>query len=139
MFDKELIKRKLVQLTNKLSELEIVAQTPKTEFTKSMIHYEAERLVELIVGYAFDINYHFIKELQLNAPLEYKESFKEIGRKGIIDSSLALRIADSAGLRNILVHHYDELDLDRFYDGLSGGIKDYQEYTKEINLYISST
>ncbi len=135
MFDRELIKRKLVQLTNKLSELESVAKVPKEKFIETLIHYEAERLVELIVGYAFDINYHFIKELGLNAPLEYRESFKEIGKKGIIDNSLAVKIADSAGLRNLLVHHYDEIDLDKFYNGLKGVILDYQEYVKEINNY----
>ena len=133
MLDNELVKRKLVQLTNKLSELETVAVVPKEKFIETLVHYEAERLVELIVGYAFDINYHFIKELNLNAPLEYKESFKELGKKGVIDNGLATKIADSAGLRNLLVHHYDEIDLDRFYNGLKGGIEDYQDYVKEIN------
>lgn len=136
MIDSELIKRKLIQITNKLNELEEVAETPKEKFTQSYIHYEAERLVELIVGNAIDINFHIIKEKQLNAPIEYKESFKVIGKAKIISSELAYRIADSAGLRNLLVHHYDELDLDRFYDGLKGGIKDYEQYIKEINQFI---
>ncbi|KKP88553.1 MAG: hypothetical protein UR93_C0011G0001, partial [Berkelbacteria bacterium GW2011_GWA2_35_9] len=76
-------------------------------------------------------------EKQLNAPIEYKESFKVIGRDKVISSELAYRIADSAGLRNLLVHHYDEIDLDRFYDGLKGGIADYEQYIKEVNQYIN--
>jgi len=137
MIDIELIKRKLTQISNKLNELEEVAQTPKEKFAESLIHYEAERLVELIVGNAIDINFHIIKEKQLNAPIEYKESFKVIGRDKVISSELAYRIADSAGLRNLLVHHYDEIDLGRFYDGLKGGIADYEQYIKEVNQYIT--
>ncbi|KKP87889.1 MAG: hypothetical protein UR93_C0029G0015, partial [Berkelbacteria bacterium GW2011_GWA2_35_9] len=93
MIDIELIKRKLTQISNKLNELEEVAQTPKEKFAESLIHYEAERLVELIVGNAIDINFHIIKEKQLNAPIEYKESFKVIGRDKVISSELAYRIA----------------------------------------------
>lgn len=138
MIDKELVKRKLVQITNKLNELEEVAEASKQKFVETLIHYEAERLVELIVGNAIDINFHIIKELQLNAPIEYKESFKVIGKVKVISSDLAFRIADSAGLRNLLVHHYDEIDLDRFYDGLKSGVKDYQDYVKAVNKYLEN-
>ena len=138
MFDRELIEEKLSQITKYLSKLEPLANLPKLKFTDSDLHYQAERFVELIVGSAIDINFHIIKELNLDAPIKYKESFKVIADAKILDHDLGYQIADSAGLRNIIVHHYDEIDLDRFYDGLAGGIKDYQEYIKEINLYLKN-
>lgn len=136
MIDKDLITRKLGQIVKYLDELEVIAKKSKQDFLSSGIHYEAERLIELIVGNAIDINFHIIKELNLSAPKQYRDSFIELGDNHILDAFFSKRIADSVGLRNILVHHYDEIDLDIFYDGLKGGIKDYEQYVKEINKYI---
>lgn len=136
MIDKDLVTRKLTQMTGYLNELREISNGTKEKFVSSGVHYEAERLVELIVSNAIDINFHIIKERQLSAPKQYRESFLELGKNGILNTEFSQNIANSVGLRNILVHHYDEIDLDIFYDGLKGGIKDYQQYIKEINQFI---
>lgn len=136
MIDKTLIQRKLNQIVHYLDELEFVAKTPKQKFLSSTIHYEAERLIELIVGTALDINFHFIKELQLSTTVQYRDSFLELIKTKILDQKFAKRIANSAGLRNLLVHDYDVVDLDRLYSGLRSGISDYRTYVRQINAYL---
>lgn len=138
MIDKELIEEKLSNIAKYLVKLEDISKLSHQEFVGSDTHYLAERYVEIIVGSAIDINFHLIKELNLDAPIKYKESFKVITNAKVLEHDLGYRIADSAGLRNIIVHHYDEIDLDRFYDGLKGGIKDYQDYAKAINKYLEN-
>lgn len=137
MIDKLLVQRKLNQISKYLDELRPIAEGSKDDFVSSPVHYEAERLIELIVGNAIDINFHFIKELGLSAPLRYKESFLEIGKGKILPLDLSKRISDSAGLRNLLVHNYDDVDLDRIFDGLKDGIKDYEDYTESILRFIN--
>ena len=136
MLDKVLIKRKLKQIQAYLEELSPIAKKSKQDFVSSYIHYTAERLTELIVGNAIDINFHIIKELNFHAPLEYKESFIVLGKEKILSLDFAKNIADSAGLRNLLIHHYDKFDLDRFYDNLKEGIIDYEKYIDDIYKFI---
>ena len=138
MLDKNIINEKLSILLKYLDRLEPVADQTQEQFKTTEIHYLAERYVELIVGEALDINFHIIKEKKLFAPPKYRESFVILGDAGILTSDLARRIADSAGLRNLLVHHYDEIDLDHFYLGLKPGIADYWRYAQEIFKYVET-
>ncbi|MBI3260913.1 DUF86 domain-containing protein [Candidatus Berkelbacteria bacterium] len=137
MIDKLLVQRKLDQMGKYLDDLRTVAQKPKTEFTGSPIHYEAERLIELIVGNALDINFHLIKVLDLPVPKQYKDSFITLGKANVLSPEFSQKIADSAGLRNLLVHQYDDVDIERLYDGLAAGIEDYEQYMKTLANYIA--
>ena len=137
MFDQPLIQRKLSRLALYVTELKGISNQPKQDFLTSGLHYQAERLIELLVGTALDINFHFIKVLDLTPPTQYKESFLILGKAGILSASLAQKIANSAGLRNLLIHQYDDIDLDRLFDGLSEGMKDYEDYIQAIGQYIA--
>lgn len=132
MLDKELIQRKLDQITDYLEDLEKLAQKSHQEFLGSVVHLAAERLIELIVGNAIDINFHIIKEFDLPAPIKYRDSFVTLGKHKILPFEFSRKIAGSAGLRNLLIHEYEEVDLNKLYNGLKSGIEDYKHYVKEI-------
>lgn len=68
-----------------------------------------ERLLELVVQVALDILSHLLAEDGVT-PTSYRQVFEEAGRHGVLPADLASRLSDSAGLRNILVHMYDEID-----------------------------
>jgi len=133
--DQSFIQHKLALIERYLKKLEQIEANGKRAFLESDTHYTAERYTELVVGYAIDINFHLLKILDHPAPIKYRDSFIELGRTAILNYELATRLADSAGLRNLLVHQYDDIDLDRLYNGLAGGIADYQAYVKAIVVY----
>lgn len=137
MLNKELINRKLANISKYLDELQGLSLKSYEIFTEEGYHYAAEKVIELMVTMAIDINLHIIKESGLMPPQRYKDSFLALGKKTILPRGFANKIAGSAGLRNLLIHHYEEVDLQKLYKDLSRGIKDYEKYCHYIEKFIA--
>ena len=105
------------------------------DFDKQLI---AERLLQLMVEAATDINTYLLVRLFQAPSQTYVDSFIEAGRKGIITSELAKQIAQSGGLRNILVHRYIEIDSTIVFTAIGLAIKQYSLYVQQINFYLDS-
>lgn len=59
--------------------------------------------------------------LGLGSPPSYADAFRMLGEHGIIDEELAARLARAAGFRNLLVHAYAALDLERVHEAAMSG------------------
>ncbi len=105
------------------------------DFDKQLI---AERLLQLMVEAATDINTYLLVRLYQAPSQTYVESFIEAGRNGIITSELAGQIAQSGGLRNILVHRYKEIDSAIVFAAIGVTLQQYPLYVRQINLYLDS-
>ena len=51
---------------------------------------------------------------------------------------LARKLAPSAGLRNRLVHEYDDIDSSQVFKAISFALQQYPLYVKQINNYLIS-
>ena len=71
-----------------------------------------ERLLQVAVDLAVDINAHLASVALGRAPSTGRESFLAAAEAGILPADLAERLAPSAGLRNVLVHRYVDIDVD---------------------------
>lgn len=103
----DVLARKLEGLGRYLGDLETHRGRTAEDIRKDP--YEVERLLELVVQVALDILSHLLAEDGVT-PTSYRQVFEEAGHHGILPAELASRLSDSAGLRNILVHMYDEID-----------------------------
>ncbi|MBI5620534.1 DUF86 domain-containing protein [Candidatus Gottesmanbacteria bacterium] len=90
-----------------------------------------------MVNEAIDINQHLIvKSGQDKLPFDFKESFLLLVPIGVYSEEFAKKIADSVGLRNILVHQYRELDEQLFYASIKDCLGQYTQYCKYIFVYL---
>ena len=113
----ELIERKLEKLKGYLQELEVLSDISLEEYERNAPTRRAiERLLQIIIETACDINAHFIAKLAEKAPTTRRASFYEMAVLGILDGEMAEQLARSVGLRNRLVHAYFDVDLDRVWD-----------------------
>lgn len=71
-----------------------------------------ERNFQLAIECAIDIGEIIISKEGLERPEDYRSVFRILGRHEIIPEEFAEEFAFSAGFRNILVHIYEEVDLD---------------------------
>ena len=60
---------------------------------------------------AIDLANMAIRHHRLGVPAESRDSFRILGREGVIDAGLADNLARMVGFRNLAVHRYSELDL----------------------------
>lgn len=75
--------------------------------------------LEVAAQCAIDLALEIITRRALGAPQSYREAFALLARSGVIEQALASDLEKWAGLRNVLVHVYTSLDLDRVHGALS--------------------
>ncbi len=139
MIDPELVTRKLVLITEDLRRLEGLARKSRQEYLASEIDEDlAERYLERMIGRMIDVNYHLLTESGEAPPRDYHESFAALSRVGALAADFARRLAPCAGLRNRIVHAYDDLDAGRVYDSLRDALVDVPAYLTAIRDFLDS-
>ncbi|MBW4554445.1 MAG: DUF86 domain-containing protein [Trichormus sp. ATA11-4-KO1] len=97
-----------------------------------------ERLLQLMTQAAIDINDHILSKLNPGKSPTNFEAFIEIGKYGVISTELAAQLAPSGGLRNRLVHEYDDIDPTEVFKAISFALQQYPLYVRQINTYLIS-
>ncbi|MGH7320240.1 MAG: type VII toxin-antitoxin system HepT family RNase toxin [Candidatus Rokuibacteriota bacterium] len=137
MIDAELVTRKMLLITRDVTALEPIARRDLGDYLASGTdEILVERYLERIIGRMIDINYHLLTEAGHPPPADYYQSFTELPRLGIVDLEFAIRIAACAGLRNRIVHEYNELDPRKVYEALQSALRDIPAYLQRINEYL---
>ncbi len=127
----EVVKRKLTALATYLQDLR---RHERMTFDQFMVrHYEIERILELIVMTASDIVLHLISSRGEPAPGSYRAAFLTAGELKIISTDLSRKLALSAGLRNILVHEYEEIDYSILHKSIPAALRDFSAFIDELS------
>ncbi len=127
----EVLNKKLSLMTTYLNDLMPYKDISFENFMEK--HYEIERLLELLVMTASDIVFHLISAKGEPAPTSYKAAFLRAGEMGIISEDLSRSLALSAGLRNILVHEYEEIDYSLVHKSIPVAIRDFTVFIRELS------
>ncbi len=118
MVDAESVANRLDRLTPLLEELEEIRAAGHDIYTAEFrSRLAAGHAVQLAIQICIDVGAHLIAELGLEAPSDYRGVFENLQKAGL-DPQLADRLGDAAGMRNILVHDYLEVDDDAVWDAL---------------------
>ncbi len=131
--DEKLISRKMTLINNDLKSLGMLSKLSlKTYLSKAEYEALAERYLERIIGRMIDINYHILSEKENKIPVDFYNSFIELGRKKYLPIKLAGIMANSAGLRNRLAHEYDEIDAKKVFEAMESCLENVPKYLKNI-------
>jgi uncharacterized protein YutE (UPF0331/DUF86 family) len=139
MIDPTLVVRKINLISQDLDELLPVSRKNLDEYLSNRVdEILAERYLERMIGRMIDINYHLITETGHPPPVDYYQSFTGLGRLGILPSAFAQQVAACAGLRNRIVHEYDEIEPQKIYEGLQAAVRDIPQYLGHIQRYLQT-
>jgi uncharacterized protein YutE (UPF0331/DUF86 family) len=137
LINKDIILRKLLKIKKYIQELKTFSNITFEEYKRDFIKKRAvERLILLLVEVATDINSYVIVEIGKNPPTDYYDSFIKAIEIDLISKQLGERLAPSAGLRNRLVHEYDEIKDDIVHSSINDAIELYTTCIKEVNDYL---
>jgi uncharacterized protein YutE (UPF0331/DUF86 family) len=81
---------------------------------------------------AIDLANYVIKTKKLGLPKDSKEAFQLLSENHIIPRELAEKLQKMIGFRNVLVHEYQKLDIDRMIDVIENRLTDLIDYTHLI-------
>jgi uncharacterized protein YutE (UPF0331/DUF86 family) len=136
--DRELVTRKLLLITKDLEALRGIAAAGLAPYVESRIDQAvAERYLERTIGRMIDINYHVITESGHAPPPDYHASFTMLAELKILDPDFARRIARCAGLRNRLIHEYNEIDPQKVFESLDAALADIPIYLQRIDAAVT--
>ena len=136
--DADLVRRKLAAITRKLDQLKAVEGLTLDEYRADPFRVKGtEKLLQEAVEAAVDANVHILRALGMPAPGDYYESFVSVGRHGVIPSELATRLAPSAGLRNRLVHEYDEINDAIVLRAVSEARRSFAEFAAAVEKFLA--
>ena len=137
MIDKELIKNKMADVQGYFKELHPILKEESRDIIENNLKlHTVERLFQLIVDTAIDINTHIIAESGFNIPDDYQSTFIVLGENKVLPMNFAVKIAPSVGLRNLIIHRYGRVDFKRMIDDIENEISDYLEYLKFIDSFL---
>ncbi|MBD0266954.1 MAG: DUF86 domain-containing protein [Cyanobacteria bacterium Co-bin8] len=135
--DREIILRKLQVMLRNLGLLQRHSSASEQEFLGNVEQQLiVERLLHLIIEAAIDINNHLLVSNSQPPSDTYFNSFIQVGRLGLLPAELAQRLAPSAGLRNRLVHEYDDLNLVLVYQAIKFALAQYPQYVEAIQAHL---
>lgn len=93
--------------------------------------YEIERILELLVQVSVDLVSHDLGERGV-VPKSYRDAFVQAGAQGLLPAELAASLADAAGLRNVLVHLYEEIDYELVTASIGRALED---FARVVEIY----
>lgn len=120
-----------------LDKLKPIAEHTLEEYLSDFyLKASAERLIQLIVDCASDINNHVVVEMGQRPPEDYASSFIRASETGMLTAELANRLKGSGGMRNILVHEYLDIDDEKVYKALPIALSDFKEYIRQVDNFL---
>jgi uncharacterized protein YutE (UPF0331/DUF86 family) len=122
---RDVLVRKLGRLQTYLGDLKRHAGKSAGEIRADP--YEIERLLELLVQVSVDLVTHELAERGI-VPETYRQAFLLGGEQGLLPDDLAEALADAAGLRNVLVHLYEDIDYEIVAASVGRAIQDFTRF-----------
>ena len=114
MVDPDIIARRVLALNEALGHL---AQADADDASRlaadPMRRAAAERWLQVAIEACIDVAYHVVAANEWTPPETARGAFSTLAAHGLIETDLANRLAAAAGLRNVLVHDYVSVDLER--------------------------
>ena len=136
--DPDAVRRRLHELNERLRWLGELGTPTGAELRNSWrTRLAVERILEQLVELAVGINLHLSGALGVSAGDSYRDSFHAAAEAGVIPHGLAAELAPSAGLRNILVHDYLDVDLDLVADAIPEAADQYDRYRQSVARWLT--
>lgn len=135
--DKESLFYKLEKIRVNVKKLHQLGKLSFKAFLHDIEHTAtAERLLQTAIEAMLDVGNHLIAVEGWQAPLEYRDVFLILGRQNILPSKDVERYAAMVGLRNRLVHAYDEIDHRKIHAMLRRDLGDFERYVRSILQHL---
>jgi len=95
-----------------------------------------ERYLQLCAQSIISIVHLIIIDMDMNKPEDNYEAISIIFNKGIVFEEMADNLIKIVGLRNALVHEYEDIDNKKIYDVLVNRLEAMDEFENIIRKYI---
>jgi uncharacterized protein YutE (UPF0331/DUF86 family) len=131
------ISRKIAHLARSLRDLRNIGNVTWEQYEADRrTQLAVERIIELIVECGTDINTALLVESGRPTPDTYYDAFRHLSDIGLVKESLAKQMASVAGMRNRIVHEYEEIDDWIVYNNIAHILKVFPVYLDALIRHL---
>jgi len=96
----------------------------------------ARYYLQVSIETCINIANHIIATERFRAPQDYRDSFTVLNEAGILPDDSTQTMRELAGLRNLLVHVYWDVDDEMIYEGIHAELEDFQTFVGHIMAFL---
>jgi len=125
---------KLEEINKYLRKYQEISQDDfSVDFTvnAAAMHYIVQG-IEIVM----DIGNHLLKEKYHVNSKNYREIIENLGEYEIIPEELAQENVDMAGFRNVVIHDYEDINMNRVYETLQRAPEVFEEFSEHYSKFL---
>lgn len=135
--DQTTVRRRLAVIARHLALLEPEIGIPLTEYRADLLRRAAiERLLQVALEATLDVCKHVLRVRGVPRPTSAHGLIIAAGAVGLVPTELAASLADAAGLRNRLVHEYDDLDDAKVHESIADAVRLLPQFAAAVERYL---
>lgn len=98
--------------------------------------YSVEYRLQTAIESVINISEHIVAGLNLGHEDTAKDTIKALAKHNIIPQDLAERLSDAADMRNILVHMYFKVNIEKIAKSATRDLEDLRSFAKAVNEFL---
>lgn len=135
----EVVLTRLREMQRLLDDLEKVGEVDVARLDDDrMLRHAVERIITALVDLAVSINGHLAIARGAAAPITYRASFAAAAAAGVVDAETAQRLERAAGMRNVLVHGYVDVEVAEVARAVPAARRDIGAYVRQVADWLSA-
>jgi uncharacterized protein YutE (UPF0331/DUF86 family) len=135
--DPDLIAKRLAFTETRTSELTTMARLDRVHDDLKEERF-VEHTLQLAIQAALDVASHIVSDERLGEPATNRDLFDRLATGGWISKELAAKLGDMAGFRNVLVHGYQDVDLDIVVDAATNRLEDLTVFVTAVRKRLAA-
>jgi uncharacterized protein YutE (UPF0331/DUF86 family) len=137
MLDHPVIEAHLQNMEEALANLGRYRGLSLEAFGKDLSYiWIAAKGLEILIQNLLDIGAHILASEIKNDWDDYSEIITKLGQYGIIPEDFSKQIHGMAGLRNILVHEYLRVDVNKLFNYMHNRLADFTDFMGYIQQFL---
>lgn len=138
MVDAATVRRILNSLNEALEHLKSKQDVSFEEYKKDRdIQAIVERRLETAIQACIDIGNHIVSQQNWDSPSDYGEIFSILAEHRVLSEKQRDRLIRMVGFRNVLIHEYRDILLDKVYDILKNRLSDFYDFAQVVLDYLN--
>ncbi len=137
--EREAIVPRIDGIRKNIQKLEKLAALPLDQFRDGDAFDLAQHHLRLALEGIFHISSHILSRIPGNRAVEYKGIARKMGESNIVPREFAEKVlVPMAGMRNMLVHQYSDMDAARLYDIIKNHRGDLEAFLTHIGRLLKN-
>jgi|SRR3989344_221718 len=136
--DEEKILSKIDILDSYLEELDEIKINDFEVYVNSIEKKRSiERLFQICIETAIDVCNILVSNLKLGIPSDEDSLFEKLKEKKVISNEMSKILINMKGLRNHLVHKYEDVKDERVFENLEK-LEDFEKFKEEVLWFLKN-